>query len=298
MSIHYEIPLSKRQGEFLNLLMNGPNKYFWSERATEHYRKGKDRSLSIENFQFFLSKHPVDPNMICSWDGPSYPLPKPLETETVHRIARGLYGVIGVYDIGYCGNKHPIYGYFVPDPLHETVNIALSTGTFSVEINEENLPILRTLYERDRELRQQFRMSWNPRFHPTEVARLTDRSKEEARQGLERLIGILAVAKVPYPYYIDATEKARSEAEAHRRKIEASGASYRVEESFHSITVMRKFESEDQDPDFKELIGDESSENFSFIREAKKFRFKWFVPSARRSQIEKILEESRPAILT
>ncbi len=281
MSIHYEIPLSRRQIEFLDLLMNGLDEW-------KSYRNKKQRDLGLAAFAHLLSHHPIDPAYV---DGSGKPISPSLKNSTVHHIARSLYGIIGPSESrGNSNNRHPINGYFIDPSLHKDANDALRNGVFHGEVNEENLPILKTLYERDKELRQQFRMAWNPRFHPTEVGRLIDRSKEEARQGLERLTGILAMALVPYSFSFDATEKARGEAEEYKTRLESDGIITRVEEDDIGIRVIDT--SIVEDPTGLGISGNQSSEYLYFERSVGKYRRKWFLPSVRRSQIERILEEN------
>jgi len=109
---------------------------------------------------------------------------------------RRLYGIIGIEERSQIERDEHVfkgkYYFFVPDENMDAIRRALLDGEFSKQVPEDDLDVLRFVYERNRELRERHGIKQRyPRFTLTEVAGRTDRGRYGARESLRRLTGIL-----------------------------------------------------------------------------------------------------------
>ncbi len=118
----------------------------------------------------------------------------------INKVVRSLYGILALAERphtmrieGRLYRWRRIDHIYVPEENREAVDIALKTnGLFGKEVENEDLPVLKSVYDRNKELRGQYGNWLSPRFHVSEVARRTRREKADTRNSLTRLVGILA----------------------------------------------------------------------------------------------------------
>jgi hypothetical protein len=114
------------------------------------------------------------------------------------RVVRSLYGIFAIEEEEpwhfYKKTQKTVYRHFyIPSENIQPVKDALGgDGRFRGEVETEDLPVLKTVYERDRELKTLYGHGWNPRFFEAEVAKRANMSKGKTRKGLDRLVGVLA----------------------------------------------------------------------------------------------------------
>lgn len=115
------------------------------------------------------------------------------------RIVRSLYGILSLYEYPSFkfNRKGKILYYYLPHKNYAPVQDALNNrGIFKGKIEQRDINILRAIYNRDKELKERYGKNWNPRFHETEIAKLSNKGKKSVRNSLDRLIGILAETNI------------------------------------------------------------------------------------------------------
>ena len=106
------------------------------------------------------------------------------------KVVRDLYGVIG-FERHSVYNGFHFHNFFIPNENVDTVKKSLRTGVFSKEFPEEDLGVLRAIYERNNQLRSLGIKRRHPLFYVSEVAKLSDRDYVPAVESLLHLVGLL-----------------------------------------------------------------------------------------------------------
>ncbi len=106
------------------------------------------------------------------------------------KLIRSLYGVLGFEKIqGY--NGFYFHNFFIPDVNEGAVLESLHSGVFSKSFLDEDLEILETVYERNRELRALGINNRYPLFYISEVSKRGGFTRSRTEEGLINLIGVL-----------------------------------------------------------------------------------------------------------
>ena len=126
-------------------------------------------------------------------------VPPGWQRSKVLRVARQVYGILAVQQHSWKRKKdwREVITYrsvFVPPQNISATQHAVDTGAFEKAINEDHLPILRVVYERQEELRHVYGVQQYPRFYPREVAHLAGVTPDQARDHLFGLVGLLAIS--------------------------------------------------------------------------------------------------------
>ncbi|MCK4497002.1 MAG: hypothetical protein KAU24_02340 [Candidatus Aenigmarchaeota archaeon] len=122
------------------------------------------------------------------------------------RIIRSLYGIFEIdeEEPWHYHDKTCYHHFHIPEENTQSVRKALGgDGRFLGEVEIEDIPVLKAVYKRDKELKSRYGCTWNPRFYPTEVARRSHTTKGKARKSLDRLVGVLA--RTSRRYWKDVT---------------------------------------------------------------------------------------------
>lgn len=118
------------------------------------------------------------------------------------RVLRSLYGIVrfeeqAKYSLNRLG-RGPFYDHYnVPAKHFRALETAFrNDGKFPVIFREDDVQVLRAVYERRQYLRERYGTDWNPRFYVSEIAGRCEIKKKAAVERLERLEGVLARATV------------------------------------------------------------------------------------------------------
>ncbi len=106
---------------------------------------------------------------------------------------RRLYGIVGFTErwMLRLGPIDTFYNFYVPQINQDAVAVAMDTKRFSKPFDGKDKPLLEFIYRRHCELRKDRKYGF-PRFTVKEVAKKTNISREKTKEGLDRLVGILA----------------------------------------------------------------------------------------------------------
>lgn len=108
---------------------------------------------------------------------------------------RRLYGIIGFNEYQSHKMKYPAYEFFIPTINENALKEAFENGgIFSKELKKEDLSILNFIYNKNRELRKKIYFKY-PRFSITEIYNNTKIKRENIKESLERLTGILCLCQ-------------------------------------------------------------------------------------------------------
>ena len=119
----------------------------------------------------------------------------------VRETIRTLYGIVTIVQMSGGGYDR----LYVPRQNRDAVEEALHTGEFSKEVNFQDIPVLRAIFEKDRDLKRRYGSGWNPRFHQTEVARLAGFGQARTRRSLNNLVGLLGEVVVNDSHYRESS---------------------------------------------------------------------------------------------
>jgi len=169
MELKYSIDLNDTQIKLLSIL-KAPNNlgigYF---------------HIKVDNIGIFLNHFQLD-----------WPVSK------LKRVVKSLFGVMAVYEFPIMKENIPnnvkYVEYAVPEQNHYAVDQALNICKFEKEIKEKDIPILKLIYERDKEFKKRHGNRWNPRFDNKEISEKADVEEHSSIASLERLTGVLAQA--------------------------------------------------------------------------------------------------------
>jgi hypothetical protein len=111
------------------------------------------------------------------------------------RIVRNLFGIIGILEDP--GKVRGVrYNFHIPPRnLKRTVS-ASKTGVFQGTVRFDDLPVLKFVFDRTRELKEKYGWGFYPRFSVREVAKRTGISRDEVKTSLEHLTGALTMTRV------------------------------------------------------------------------------------------------------
>jgi len=150
------------------------------------------RDSQLEALRLIGGGHVVEhPDMIeLGWPSPQ-----------ARRIFRSLYGIIGIQEDRWLPGGIPRYGrarilkyrgFFLPPENAEAVSVAMENrGVFQKSIKLRDVHILRTIVERDKELKEMYSACWNPRFYEEYIAQLARMGYDSTRSSLNRLVGLV-----------------------------------------------------------------------------------------------------------
>ncbi|MBW2990574.1 hypothetical protein KY348_02605 [Candidatus Woesearchaeota archaeon] len=114
------------------------------------------------------------------------------------KIMRNLFGILAIEDRGKGYGRHWYAWVGPPSDNIKAIKQAKKNSVFSKSIDIESIPVLANIYNRTLELKNQYSQGFYPYFTPTEIANRTGISKQQVRDHMEQLTGVLAKVYLPY----------------------------------------------------------------------------------------------------
>lgn len=128
-------------------------------------------------------------------------------------VVRSLQGILCMGEVNRRSSPGTYYpAYFLPEVNREAVERAFDNGgRFEKEINQVDLQVLRSMLQRDSQLRQMRRNPHRaaPRFHPTEISQLSGLPPKVVRVSMERMIGLLGFVSVDTHFPVGFVDNVR-----------------------------------------------------------------------------------------
>ncbi|TKJ17148.1 hypothetical protein CEE44_01265 [Candidatus Woesearchaeota archaeon B3_Woes] len=114
------------------------------------------------------------------------------------KILRNLLGIIGVEDRAR-RHQHWYSGFHIDSQNFDAYQNAINNGgVFEKTVDRESIPVLHSIHNRTTELKERYGKGFYPRFSVEEVSKRTGLNKEETREHMNHLTGILAPVIEPY----------------------------------------------------------------------------------------------------
>ncbi len=107
-------------------------------------------------------------------------------------VVRRLYGIIG-FEKCFGSRGFYFHNFLIPEVNEDPVKEAIGTGVFSKEFPEEDLDILRVIYERNEQLRELGIKRRHPLFYASEISKLSGAPYKDVKDSLFRLVGLLGL---------------------------------------------------------------------------------------------------------
>ena len=115
------------------------------------------------------------------------------------RQLRRLYGIVSNVrgtGIEHGHQKGVISFYFIPTIILTNVKQAIDSKSFEISFEDSDLNVLRAVYKRSLELGKLCGRYCNPEFHENEIAKQCKINPLEAKESLDRLIGLLQLSLI------------------------------------------------------------------------------------------------------
>jgi hypothetical protein len=92
-----------------------------------------------------------------------------------------------------------IQGLYIPESIADSVDKTIDSEdhTFNGEFDLDSLPVLKYVWERTKELRDNYGANWYPKFSDTEITRVCGFDDDRVADATEDLLGLLAEAYYP-----------------------------------------------------------------------------------------------------